>query len=68
MQEHTPETTDDPFARSRELLESMIAELGGAEAAGLTHAELEDRITTSGRELHRSMYQDHLDLRALREQ
>ncbi len=67
LQEYVPETTDDPFARSKELSESMIAELESTQTAGLTHAQIEDKITTSGRQLHRSMYQDHLDLRAVRE-
>lgn len=67
MQEYAPETTGDSFARSRQLFESMIAELESAQTAALTHAQIEDQITTSGRQLHRSMYQDHLDLRALRE-
>ncbi|MGH8888002.1 MAG: hypothetical protein ACRDYX_23160 [Egibacteraceae bacterium] len=67
MQEHAPEPTDDPFARSRQLFESMIAELESAPTGRLTHAQIEDEITTSGRELHRSMLQDHLDLRALRD-
>lgn len=67
MQEYAPEPTDDPFAHSRELFEAMIAMLASAETAQLTHAQIEDTITTRGRELYRSMLQDHLDLRALRE-
>ncbi len=42
--------------------------LDGAESAGLTHAELEDRLRTDGFELLRLLFQDHLDLRADREQ
>ena len=67
MQEYAPEPTEDPFAHSRELFEAMIAMLASAETAQLTHARIEDTITTRGRELYRSMLQDHLDLRALRE-
>ena len=42
--------------------------LDGAESAGLAHAELEDRLRTDGFELLRLLFQDHLDLRADREQ
>lgn len=62
-----PQPTDDPFARSRGLLESIITDLDSAATAGLTHAQIEDELTTRGRQLQRSLLQDHLDLRALRE-
>ncbi len=42
--------------------------LSGAEAAALTHAELEDRLEVNARELYRLLLQDHLELRAEREQ
>ncbi|MGH8904270.1 MAG: hypothetical protein ACRDYA_21950 [Egibacteraceae bacterium] len=45
MQEHAPETTDDPFARSRQLLESMIAELKSTETGRLTQTQIEDQIS-----------------------
>lgn len=45
----------------------MVAMLAGAQAAGLTHAELEEELTVQGRELLRRLFQDHLDLRAVRE-
>ena len=38
------------------------------EAAGLRHAELEERLQARGRELLRRLHQDHLDLLAAREQ
>jgi hypothetical protein len=38
------------------------------EAGGLTHAELEGQLGERGRELLRRLHQDHLDLRAAREQ
>lgn len=67
MQEHPHEPTGGPFARSSQLFESIIAELESAPTAQLTHGQIEDRITTRGRELQRRLYQDHLDLRAVRE-
>lgn len=59
--------TDDAFSESRERFEQVLAFMGGEPAAALTHAEMEDRLTTDGRELLRQLYQDHLDLRAERE-
>ena len=41
--------------------------MAGADAAGLAHEALEARLGTDGRELCRALFQDHLDLRALRE-
>jgi hypothetical protein len=56
------------FAASREQFESVIGFLDGADAAGLSHAELEERLDRDGRELLRRLLDDHLALRALREQ
>lgn len=53
--------------RSRELFERQLAWAEGAEAAGLEHGELEARLAVGARELFCQAYQDHLDLRALRE-
>jgi hypothetical protein len=55
------------FAGSRELFESLIGFLDGTDAAGLSHAELEERLDVHGRELLRCLLDDHLALRALRE-
>jgi hypothetical protein len=60
--------TDDSFAESWELFESAVGFLGGGQAAGLAHAELETQPCVTGRELMRQLMQDHLDLRARREQ
>jgi hypothetical protein len=57
----------DGFAQSRELFESLASSLGGSEAMGLEHAELEERLQVRGREVMRCLFQDHLDLRAVRE-
>ena len=37
------------------------------EAASLTHGELEARLEVKGREVFRTLFQDHLDMRAQRE-
>ncbi len=56
------------FAASRDLFGELTGWLSGAEAAGLTAAGLEDRVQADGRELLRQLLQDHLDLRAAREE
>jgi hypothetical protein len=56
------------FACSRQQFESLISFLDGTDAAGLSHAELEDRLAVDGRELLRRLLDDHLALRAAREQ
>ena len=56
------------FAASRELFGGITGWLDGDEAAGLTHSELEEQLGSRGRELTRALLQDHLELRAVREQ
>ena len=56
------------FAASREQFESLLCFLDGTDAAGLSHAELEERLDRDGRELLRRLLDDHLALRAVREQ
>jgi hypothetical protein len=46
----------------------MLSFLDGTDAAGLSHAELEERLERDGRELLRRLLDDHLALRAVREQ
>jgi hypothetical protein len=58
----------DRFAASREQFESLVSFLDRSDAAGLSHAELEERLDRDGRELLRSLLDDHLALRAVREQ
>lgn len=58
---------DAAFDRSRERFESVVGFLHGSQAAGLTHSELETRLSVDARELIRVLYQDHLDLRTARE-
>jgi hypothetical protein len=61
-------SADGYFARSRERFEAIVADLSAPETRESTHAELEEQIGCVGRELMRSLLQDHLDLRAAREE
>ncbi len=56
------------FAASAGLFSEITGWLDGDEAAALAHAELEEQLGSRGRELTRALFQDHLDLRAVREQ
>jgi hypothetical protein len=58
----------DPFARSRICFDSLAGDLAGDRTRDMTHDELEELVETRGRELERQLLQDHLDLRALREE
>ena len=58
----------DPFARSRDGFESLLDAVSIKAAGGLSHGELEARLDADGRKLLRQVLQDHLDLRAEREQ
>lgn len=60
--------TPDLFAASRTAFDAVVVELGGDDAARLGHAELEELLDLRGRELLRRLYQDHLELRRLREE
>jgi len=57
-----------PFDESRALVDEMLGWLGGDEAAALSHSELENKVDVRGREVLRQFFQDHLSLRAQREQ
>ena len=58
---------EDAFIQARGCFEEMLGWLEGTESAQLSHADLEDEIVRRGREAQRLAFQDHLDLRALRE-
>jgi hypothetical protein len=58
----------EAFERSRVLFEQVVAELTAQDSDEQTHAQLEEQVGARGRELMRQLYQDHLDLRASREQ
>jgi hypothetical protein len=62
------EEREDPFGRSRERLEEIVGWLGGKDASGLEHGQLEAQLQTVGRELLCCLFQDHLDLRSSQEQ
>jgi hypothetical protein len=68
MSVYGQESQADGFAGSLRLVEGLIGWLDGADSAGLSHGELEDQLTVRGRELQRQFLQDHLDLRAVREE
>jgi len=64
----TTATETDTFAPARQSFEEMVGWLEGTGSASLAHAELEDLVERRGRDVQRRMFQEHLDLRALREQ
>ncbi|MFD9825820.1 ISKra4 family transposase, partial [Streptomyces violascens] len=68
MEPYAPLVSADPFARSVSAFESLTRTLSGDTASAWTHAELEEHLNEVGRELLRQLFQDHLDLRARREQ
>jgi hypothetical protein len=68
MEPYAPIRGADPFAASMRLVTALAAELQGPEAAELTAYDLEQFVAGRGREVLRQMVQDHLDLRAEREE
>ena len=60
--------TAPPFTASRARFGELVDFAGGRAAAGLEHAALEQELESRGRELLRQLFQDHLDLRADREE
>ena len=68
MKTYGTPTPADPFARSRICFESLAEDLAGDRAGEMTHDQLEELVESRGRELERQLLQDHLDLRALREE
>jgi hypothetical protein len=68
MEAYAAVPPDDPFAASKGMFTMLAADLAGPAAAGLTACELEDLLDERGREVLRQLLQDHLDLRAAREE
>ncbi|MFJ2629229.1 ISKra4 family transposase [Streptomyces sp. NPDC087532] len=68
MEQYDTHATADPFACSVNAFETLMGTLSGDQASAWTHAELEEHLDAAGRELLRQLLQDHLDLRALREE
>ncbi|MGW4518352.1 ISKra4 family transposase [Streptomyces sp. NPDC004393] len=58
---------EDAFAASRGLFEQVTSDLSDPDTAQLTHSQLEDLLGSRMREVTRSLFQDHLNLRALTE-
>jgi hypothetical protein len=62
------DATDAAFAASNARFVQLVDWLAGDQAAGMTHAQLEERLHADGLGLLRQLLQDSLDLRASREQ
>ena len=60
-------TTQGGFVVARGCFEEMLVWLDGGVAGGLSHGELEAQLDVKGRALLRRLFQEHLDLRAVRE-
>ena len=58
----------EAFGRSRACFEELITTLAGPQGGRLTHAQMEEQLTALSRELVRTLHQDSLDLRTVREQ
>lgn len=67
MQAYVSDAGGDMFGGSRAWFAAMVDWLGGDQACGMTHGQLEDRLHTDGLELLRQLLQDSLELRAARE-
>ena len=61
---HAETSPADCFTTSRNLATELLAWIGGDEAVGLDHAELEARLDERGRQLLHQMFADQMDLRA----
>lgn len=68
MTPYDTHATADPFARSFSAFEALTTTLSGSDAGTWTHTDLEEYLDLAGRELLRLLLQDHLDLRAMREE
>jgi hypothetical protein len=68
MQAYASDATDAAFAASHARFAQLVDWLASDQAAGMTHAQLEERLHTQGMALLRQLLQDRLDLRASREQ
>ena len=68
MEPYDESVSADLFARSVSAFESLLRTPQGELASLWTHAELEEHLEEAGRRLLRQLLQDHLDLRARREE
>jgi hypothetical protein len=58
----------DQFSLSKQKFESLVLRLSSEETSRMDHSALESLVEREGREILRQLYQDHLDLRASKEQ
>jgi hypothetical protein len=68
MERYDTNDVPDPFACSIQAAKALAVRLSAPETAELDHALVERLIESDGREILRRFFQDHLDLRALREE
>jgi hypothetical protein len=68
MEPYAPIPGAGPFAASLDLFTALVTDLQAPAAGRLTACEVEELLAGRGREVLRQMVQDHLDLRAVREQ
>ena len=54
----------DPFAASHDIFEALVGWLEHGDAAGLSAAELEERLQVQSRDVFRQLFADYLELRA----
>jgi hypothetical protein len=66
--EYAKHTAAQAFQPSHAMFAALVAELAGPDCVQATHAEVEEQLTQRSRQLTRQLLQDHLDLRAAREQ
>lgn len=66
--ETRPIDLGNPFATARNAFERLTCQLGAAETLSMTHSEVEALVHAEGLAVLRQLYQDHLDLRAAREE
>ena len=59
---------EDGFASSRAAFDGVVSWLGSEGATAMTHAELEERLSTDMRAVICQLFQDHVDLRSEREE
>lgn len=56
------------FSLSKEKFESLVRRMKSEEVSQMDHSALEKLVNQEGREILRQLYQDHLDLRASKEE
>ena len=67
MEHYNKTTTKAYFSLTRQRLESLLKKLEDQDNQRLDHSQIESLIEKEGREILRQAFQDHLDLRFIRE-